>query len=277
MNPEQKRLITILGIAAGAALAVGLYFLLPGKKKSLLQHYKEAFSYSKDELQTMITNFHAEMKAGLAGPSTIKMIPSYTGKPTGKEAGIFLSLDLGGTNFRVISQELKGGFFGEFKPKKYLISESLMQGHGEELFNFIAKCVQDFYQQQEKKVSGDAPLGFTFSFPVQQTSINSGTLIQWTKGFTAPHVEGEDIVKLLNDSFKREKIHVEVAALVNDTVGTLLTKSYTDPECEVGVILGTGSNACYVEKGRNIPKLKPGEWPADKDMIINMEWGGMKS
>jgi hypothetical protein len=27
-------------------------------------------------------------------------------------------------------------------------------------------------------------LGFTFSFPVKQTSIASGTLIKWTKGFT---------------------------------------------------------------------------------------------
>lgn len=27
-------------------------------------------------------------------------------------------------------------------------------------------------------------LGFTFSFPVKQTSISSGTVIKWTKGFS---------------------------------------------------------------------------------------------
>jgi hexokinase len=27
-------------------------------------------------------------------------------------------------------------------------------------------------------------LGFTFSFPVRQSSIASGTLIKWTKGFS---------------------------------------------------------------------------------------------
>jgi hexokinase len=26
-------------------------------------------------------------------------------------------------------------------------------------------------------------IGFTFSFPVQQTALNSGTLLNWTKGF----------------------------------------------------------------------------------------------
>lgn len=32
-------------------------------------------------------------------------------------------------------------------------------------------------------------LGFTFSFPVNQTAINAGTLITWTKGFSASGVE----------------------------------------------------------------------------------------
>lgn len=29
-------------------------------------------------------------------------------------------------------------------------------------------------------------LGFTFSFPVHQTCINSGTLLNWTKDYDAP-------------------------------------------------------------------------------------------
>jgi hexokinase len=31
-------------------------------------------------------------------------------------------------------------------------------------------------------------LGFTFSFPVRQSSIASGTLIKWTKGFSIEDV-----------------------------------------------------------------------------------------
>ena len=41
---------------------------------------------------------------------------------------------------------------------------------------------------------------------------------------------------------------------VNDTVGTLAGARYNKDECMVAVILGTGTNACYVEHASNIPK-----------------------
>jgi len=115
-------------------------------------------------------------------------------------------------------------------------------------------------------------LGFTFSFPVEQTSIHSGKLIAWTKGFSVKGVEGKDVVQLLNDAFKQEKVSMEVSALANDTVGTMMTRSYTDPFCNVGVILGTGTNACYTETVKNIKKLE-GHGNPDDSMIINIEWG----
>ncbi|MBN2255272.1 MAG: hexokinase, partial [Deltaproteobacteria bacterium] len=115
-------------------------------------------------------------------------------------------------------------------------------------------------------------LAFTFSFPVAQTGIAAGTLIVWTKGFTATGVEGEDVVALLNDALRRRNICcINVTALANDTVGTLAARSYGDPTCDMGVILGTGTNGCYREKISNIPKLK-GHDP-DEYMIVNMEWG----
>jgi hexokinase len=47
-----------------------------------------------------------------------------------------------------------------------------------------------------------------------------------------------------------------VAALVNDTIGTLVAHAYEYPETQVGVILGTGANAAYIEKLENIKKFK---------------------
>ena len=41
---------------------------------------------------------------------------------------------------------------------------------------------------------------------------------------------------------------------MNDTVGTLAGARYKDDECMVAVILGTGTNAAYVEHASNIPK-----------------------
>ena len=41
---------------------------------------------------------------------------------------------------------------------------------------------------------------------------------------------------------------------VNDTVGTLAGARYNNDDCMVAVILGTGTNACYVEDVEKIPK-----------------------
>lgn len=43
---------------------------------------------------------------------------------------------------------------------------------------------------------------------------------------------------------------------VNDTVGTLAGARYWDDDVMVAVILGTGTNACYVERTDVIPKLQ---------------------
>lgn len=59
-------------------------------------------------------------------------------------------------------------------------------------------------------------LGLTFSFPVEQTALDSGVLLTWTKGFAAKNAIGNDIVKLLQDAFDRKHMHVKCVALVND-------------------------------------------------------------
>lgn len=54
------------------------------------------------------------------------------------------------------------------------------------------------------------------SFPVEQTAIDAGKLLTWTKGFNAKNAIGHDVVKLLQDAFDRKHIHVRCSALVND-------------------------------------------------------------
>ncbi len=43
--------------------------------------------------------------------------------------------------------------------------------------------------------------------------------------------------------------------MVNDTVGVLAAARYVDSSVMIGMILGTGTNACYVEKIDNVRKL----------------------
>lgn len=64
----------------------------------------------------------------------------------------------------------------------------------QELFDFIASSLKDFVDKEENgsELPSDRrrELGFTFSFPMKQTSASSGTLIKWTKGFAIEDMVG---------------------------------------------------------------------------------------
>jgi hexokinase len=102
------------------------------------------------------------------------MIPSHVvRRPSGSETGSFLALDLGGSNFRVCEVILDGNGIARTRQRKFVVSEELKTGTGTALFDFFADCVANFLidignAEKERK------LGFTFSFPVQQTSIKHG-------------------------------------------------------------------------------------------------------
>ncbi|KAL7199353.1 hypothetical protein ACSBR2_021608 [Camellia fascicularis] len=105
-----------------------------------------------------------------------------------------------------------------------------MFGTSEELFDFIASRLAKFSEKEDRKFqlpSGrKREIGFTFSFPVKQTSIDSGILIKWTKGFAVSGTAGKDIVACLNEAMERRGLDMQVFALVNDTVGTLAGTRY---------------------------------------------------
>ncbi|XP_028192911.1 hexokinase-2, chloroplastic-like isoform X2 [Glycine soja] len=63
---------------------------------------------------------------------------------------------------------------------------------------------------------------------------------------------------------------------VNDTMATLARAEYWDNDVVVAVILGTGSNACYVEHINAIPKLQ-GYVSSSRKMIISIEWGAFSN
>lgn len=47
------------------------------------------------------------------------------------------------------------------------------------------------------------PLGFTFSYPVEQEYVDRGTLVTWTKGFDIAGVEGQDVVLQLDEAISK--------------------------------------------------------------------------
>lgn len=242
--------------------------------RKYLSSLEDLFSFSAADAQSAAAHFHEEMQRGLDGrTSSLRRLPSYVGRPTGAEQGRFLALDLGGTNLRVLAVRLDGRGHAEITAVNRLaVPKTVMRGPGEALFDFLADGVALFLKEHRLDPKQHRDLAFTFSFPVAQSAVNAGILLNWTKGFTAAGVAGQDVVALLSDALGRKRIEaVSVTALVNDTVGTLATKSYADPSCDMGVILGTGTNACYPEKTGRLGK---GLFPQPRqEMILNLEWG----
>lgn len=211
--------------------------------------------------------------------------------------GLYLAVDLGGTNFRVCSIQLNGDTTFNLTFSKVAIPKQLMTAKtARELFSFLAKQIEVFLRTHHnehfvhglrRRMTFSNPsgvrdeeifrLGFTFSFPVQQIGINKGILMRWTKGFDIPDAIGKDVCELLQTEIDRLGLPVRVAALVNDTVGTLMARSYTSPGKQgtvLGAIFGTGTNGAYIEKLSNLKKEVQGQFDESTgDMVINTEWG----
>jgi hexokinase len=67
-------------------------------------------------------------------------------------------------------------------------------------------------------------------------------------------------------------VEVDVVALINDTTGILLSEGNEVhvPDCYIGLALGEGTNACYMEELSAIPKFS-GDGRHTK-VIVNTEW-----
>jgi hexokinase len=209
-------------------------------------------------------DFCHAMEEGLVNKSgPLKMLPSFLTRPSGKEKGLFISLDFGGTNVRVQVVKLEGN--GQWNiPKMQSLplrdpggqyDLTLYTTSAEELFAFLADQIAIMV---DKKTSYS--LGHTFSFPCRQIDLDRAELLQWTKEIRTAGVEGKEIGMLLKESLIRKGLqNIRPVAIINDTVGTLLTAAYLDPFADIGAICGTGHNTCY--------------WEPSLNQIVNMESG----
>ncbi|KAF8540089.1 hypothetical protein BDD12DRAFT_881200 [Trichophaea hybrida] len=229
------------------------------------------FEYGAEGVRKGVKEFLRLMDVGLQNDGeAMTMIPTYvTGVPNGTEKGVYLAIDLGGTNFRVCSVSLSGDTklpYPILLPCKTggIIREDTPRGP-------LSRRSRTLFAT-----------GFTFSFPVDQRAVNKGYLIRWTKGFDIADAIGKDVCELLQTEIDALGLPVKVAALVNDTVGTLMARSYESPGKSgtlLGAIFGTGTNGAYVEKLNKITKMtKRGTQVEEHDtstgeMVVNTEWG----
>lgn len=228
---------------------------------------RAGFVLGEPQILEIAGNFQKAMADGLAEKqSSLKMLPSYLAKPTGKEKGVYLAVDFGGTNVRILTVELKGnGAYQTLGWQSFPLQNrdydfTSPKATGDDLFKFIAGRIKTILSPGQIY-----PLGFTFSFPSKQTGVDQAILIKWTKEIQTSGVEGHDISAILKRALVDKNItQVIPKAIINDTVGTLLTASYIDQNADIGSICGTGHNTCYIEPNAPV---------TGQPMIINMESG----
>lgn len=240
-----------------------------------LQTFIDEFTVGPAQLREVASNFRQDLKLGLKDPneSSLRMLRSYVGLPTGKETGEFLALDFGGTNVRVSRIKLLGA--GRFEVIKKVGKPLIIPGEydyigakstAKEMFDFLASLIDEAVDKDHET---KFYLGHTFSFPSNQTDLYNAELIIWTKEFKTPGVEGKVVNDLLKEALARfELTNVEPISVINDTVAVLLSAAYQHPDTFIGSIYATGQNNCYVESSINDPNNA-----GIGGMILNLESG----
>ncbi|RPA85083.1 actin-like ATPase domain-containing protein [Ascobolus immersus RN42] len=228
--------------------------------------------------------------------------------PTGLESGSFLALDLGGSNLRVGIVKLLGKEWDESKGDKvtieaikaWVVPEEKKKGDVEELYDWVADCMQDLLVESWK---GDMvkpiEVGLTWSFPMIQKGHTDAHIMPSGKGFALGLRNPEtNIAVLLSQAFERVKASskrsvppISILAVTNDSISTILSTAYlchnphlgqsgTDAEnitpqrVVAGIIAGTGTNAttmCPVNKIH--PDKKTKEAAHSGQILLNTEWG----
>ncbi|KAF4418734.1 glucokinase [Fusarium acutatum] len=260
---------------------------LGDSQQAIVQSVAQEFEVESEKIQEITNYFVKQIKHGLKDKHAYQ-IPSFvTHIPSGREKGLFLAVDLGGTNCRVCAVTLHGDSTFDVFQRKHLVPHDIrVHSSHKPLFHFIALRIQDLLHEHASERSSESSevtfnLGFTFSFTCEQTSISSGTLVHWDKGWDIPSTLGQDPCALLQEAIDEISLPVRVCVLANDAVGTLLTRAYTSKTKNstlASIILGTGTNAAYIERMSNIQRLDTTTGRTQRSdsegiMVINTEWG----
>lgn len=238
---------------------------------------KIGFIQTWQDMQPVEEAFIDHMEKGLKGePSSLPMLPAYlTADALHDESSTVLVMDAGGTNLRVFEVQLEPGQ----KPKVLYQHKQPMPGKEKpltrpEFFRQMAEAVLPVADHSDR-------IGLCFSFPCRIRPDFDGEILYLDKEITVEGIEGALVAEGLNAALADLGCHTRHSVVVlNDTVAALLGALAEHPaECfsgYIGMILGTGTNCCYLERNDRVLKdatlqSRPGS------SIINMEAGAFNA
>jgi len=241
-------------------------------------------------------------------PSTCEALPYISAQPP--DHASILTLNSGGTNLRVGFIELTpddGGASGagpriangihagdaeessrlkRLLERSWPIQEHLKNENAESLFDWIGSCIASVVGEgcESLGVPRDSqlPMGVTFSFPMEQSSLAEAKLMSMGKGFAI--TSQLDLGSQLRKGYEKNRTPdlpaIRIAAIANDSVSTLVSVIYEFSASEhqravMGLICGTGSNATLTMKLSSLhPSKRPEKLTGSDDarIAVNTEW-----
>lgn len=221
------------------------------------------------DIRKLTDEYMSEMDKGLRGEqSSLEMIPTYiTAEGEVPDNVPVIAIDAGGTNLRISLVTFVNGIPSLSQIQKYAMPGSHGEITAEQFFDELAEKVLPLTETSDK-------IGFCFSYPAEILPDCDGKILCLTKKeVCVKNAEGIIIGRKLAEKLcEKGSTKNFRTILLNDTVASLMGGIATlkISECDgfAGLILGTGNNTCYTEKGDRIKKLSNA-----KDMIINCESG----
>ncbi|KAK0712224.1 hypothetical protein B0T21DRAFT_376197 [Apiosordaria backusii] len=232
------------------------------------------------------------------------LTPEVSAGQGGSDSGRYLAIDIGGTNLRVGFIELLHGQvvngngaahvsrkLNRLLEHSWPIGDSLKNENSESLFSWIGSCIAYVVRKGCDAFSlspdQELPLGVTFSFPMQQSSLSEAKLMAMGKGFAI--TSNLDLGGHLTTGYDKHKTAdmpgIKIAAIANDSVSTLVSFIYQFPaqshqKAAMGIIVGTGCNATIPLKLSSLHESKrpasinvlPGQDVSTAKIAVNTEW-----
>jgi len=234
-----------------------------------MKHYLDDQFYQLDKISP---DFFDEMEKGLADESTssLLMLPSFamvdSDMVLNKKVVV---VDAGGTNIRFAHVWFDQN--GEYHNDRFIKED--MMGTNKALtkdafFETLAKKVLPYLDETDT-------IAISFAYPTEITEDMDGKIITLVKELRIDGAEGCLIGKELKEKLVSLGKPNTKVFVTNDTIATAFAgKAQTigqNFQSHVGVIVGTGMNACYPEKLDSIAKLS--NHSGSERMMINTESG----
>ncbi|KAJ2907369.1 Hexokinase-1 [Zalerion maritima] len=280
-------------------------------RNSALKDFLKPLGTNSPLLHQLVKDFCITFRE-LAADSHDQFLPTPVFESTlrpcqSRDEGVYLAIDIGGSNLRVAFVELfpaveeqgpkltNGGpestrpHLRRLHEKAWPIEEHLKNEQADQLFGWIGTCITQVVrigkQDPSLELPSEIPMGVTFSFPMVQDCLSHATLMSMGKGFAI--TSDLDLGYHLVNGYEINRGSlppIRITAILNDSVATMASFMYQNPETDIskpamGLILGTGCNATIPMKLSSLHESKRKVKPppgysssGDAKIAINTEW-----